>query len=102
MKLARKKNERTCADGALSFKLMALMTFIFAALALTLQAAPPGWWSSRGAVNTLLTRNDSALVNEGQLKQFTARAVDEMNVNLPLADGAGTNLNNLVYGWLQN
>jgi hypothetical protein len=98
MKLTCKRSERTCADGALSWKLMALMTVSFAALTITLEAAAPGWWTSRGAVASNNTPN--AVVTVGQLKQFTARAVDEMNAHL--SGGAGASLTNLVYGWHQD
>jgi hypothetical protein len=80
-------------------------------------AADPSWWSSPGTgsqpavmgeevvtndglVSTNYITNAYAVVVQGQLKQFTARAVDEMNAYLP--GGAGTNLNNLVAGWSQD
>lgn len=94
MKLARKNSERSCADGALSFKLMALMTVLFGALALTLQAAQPSWWTT---VLNSNPRNDSAAVNESQVKLFTEKAVAQMNAHL--SGGAGTTLNSLVTGW---
>jgi len=63
---------------------------------LLLQAAPPTWWSQRGA--TIATPpDDFAAVNQGQLKHFTRKAVDEMNARLP--DGSGTDLNALVQTW---
>jgi hypothetical protein len=70
MKTTRQQTDRSCADGALSFKLMAAMTIAFGAVAITLQAAQPSWWATRGAVNTN-PKNDSAVVNQGQLKKFT-------------------------------
>jgi len=78
----------------------------------TSYAADPGWWNARGAVHALVVTtnggvvttnyapNDHLAVNEGQLKQFTSKAVAEMNADLP--DGAGANLNNLVTGWSNN
>jgi len=72
-------------------------------------ATPPAWWSSRGVVRpvqvttnsgvvtTNYIPNDYSVVTEGQLKQFTARAVEEMNADL--SSGAGTNLNSLVSNW---
>jgi hypothetical protein len=98
MKRTFRPDERTCADGALSFKMMALMSGLFGVVALTLPGADPGWWSSRGAVNSNPT-NDYAYINEGQLKQFTARAVDEMNADLTNNGGAGPALTSLVSGW---
>lgn len=61
-------------------------------------AAPPAWWASRGATNTT-PLNDNAAVNQGQLKQFTQKAVQELNARAP--GGAGTELNGLVNGWIQ-
>ncbi len=40
------------------------------------------------------------VVTQGQLKQFTARAVDELNAHL--SGGAGTNLNSMVSNWAQD
>ncbi len=69
----------------------------------TASATAPGWWSSRGATSGSLTTNDYAAVVQGQVKQFTARAVDEMNANLTNANlgvgGAGSDLTTLVAGW---
>jgi len=71
MKRAINRNERTCADGALSWKMMALMSGMFGVLAVGLAGADPGWWRSWGAVNSN-PPNDYAYINEGQLKAFTA------------------------------
>jgi len=75
-----------------------LMVACSIALAVTSYASDPAWWSSSGAVNASLGTNDYAVVNQGQLKQFTARAVDQMNSNLT-SWGAGTNLTEMVTGW---
>src|ERR1700678_438579 len=103
MKRALNRNERTCADGALSWKMMALMSGMFGVLAVGLAGADPGWWSSRGAVNSN-PPNDYAYINEGQLKAFTAAAKDEMDARLPDNGGGGSGpaLSNLVYGWQQD
>lgn len=87
--------------GAVSPRLvLALATFFcMLAVSLSLYATQPAWWNSRGAVNPGATRNDYAMANEGQLKQFTQQAVKEMNANLP-AFGAGNDLNSLVAGWI--
>lgn len=61
-------------------------------------AAPPAWWASRGATDAN-PPNDDAAVNQGQLKQFTQKAVQELNTRIP--GGAGTDLNGLVNGWMQ-
>ena len=112
MKLSRQKQEElSSATITHSLVLVFLCSGLFA---LTAYATNPSWWSSPGTgtqgavvaeqvvtndgvVSTNYITNDYALVVQGQLKQFTARAVDELNSNL--TGGAGTNLNNLVHGW---
>ena len=103
MKLSRNSKGKTCADGALSFRLMAAMTAVFMGLGLviSLPAAPPAWWSSRGATNASAT-NDFYAVNQGQLKQFTARATDELDSRFSTSGGAGASLSNMVYAWKQD
>lgn len=96
MRTSCSKNSRTCSDGALSFKMMVVITMGFAVVGLSLQAAQPSWWASRGAVNGN-PRSDDAIVNEGQLKKFTFEAVQEMNANL--SGGAGSALNTMATGW---
>ena len=71
--------------------------FLLASLVST-SAAPPAWWASRGATDTNPPNDDSA-VNQGQLKQFTQKAVQELNARIP--GGAGADLNSLVNGWGQ-
>jgi hypothetical protein len=56
--------------------------------------------TTNGITTTNYVPNPYAVVTQGQLKQFTARAVDNLNSNL--TGGAGTNLNNLVQGWAQD
>jgi hypothetical protein len=82
--------------------------------ALMAYGADPSWWNSRGAVHTeqVVTNNgvvttnyvpnNYAVVTQGQLKQFTARAVDELNADLTNNGGAGSALSNVVYGWQQD
>ncbi|HUB65882.1 MAG TPA: putative Ig domain-containing protein, partial [Candidatus Methylacidiphilales bacterium] len=83
--------------------------------ALTAYASDPSWWSTpgpngapsaivpeqvvtnNGVVTTNYITNDYAVITQGQLKQFTVRAVDYLNANL--TDGAGTNLNSMVSNW---
>jgi len=61
-----------------------------------LLASPPSWWTSRGATNANPTE-DFAAVNQGQLKHFAQKAIDEMNARIP--GGAGTELNSLTQTW---
>lgn len=68
-------------------------------MAATSSAAPPAWWGTSGATNGS-TLNDSAPVNQGQLKHFTFKAVGEMN--LRLTEGAGEELGSLITTWLAN
>jgi len=70
---------------------LSLATFPFA-------QTPPSWWAARGAVDGN-PPNDHAAVTQGQLKHFTRKAVEEFSARLP--GGAGTDLNNLVNGWIQ-
>jgi hypothetical protein len=63
----------------------------------SISAAPPAWWASRGATNAN-PPNDHAAVNQGQLKQFTRKAVDELNSTIP--GGAGPELDNLIAAWV--
>lgn len=111
MKLPRKKRDETSATITHTLGLILACSVV---CALTALGSPPAWWSSRGAVlapvvttndgvvTTNYVPNDYDAVTQGQLKQFTARAVDELNADLTNYGGAGTNLNNLVYGWAQD
>jgi hypothetical protein len=88
---------------------LGLIVVCSALCALTSLASPPTWWASRGAVlppvvttnsgvvTTNYVTDDYAAVTQGQLKQFTARAIDELNANL--SGGAGTNLNSMMSNW---
>lgn len=76
----------------LAWALLGLVLFPIMAL----QAAPPSWWSQRGAT-TNSPADDFAAVNQGQLKHFTKKAVEEMNARLP--GGAGADLNALLQTW---
>jgi len=89
------------SDGAISPRLIvAMAVVILLATAASLWATQPGWWNTRNAVNPSATPDDYAMANEGQLKQFTLQAVNEMNANLP--GGAGDALNSLVNGWISD
>jgi len=83
-------------DSSFTVQQAALMAVVFLALVLTLQAQPT-WWTATGGPLDSNPANDYAVANQGQLKQFTQKAVQYMNTNLP--SGAGTNLNNMVAGW---
>jgi hypothetical protein len=76
-----------------SRKLIILFSLV---LALTVQGAPPAWWTTRGVVNGNQA-SDYAVVNQGQLKNFFARAVDELNARFP--GGAGVALNQQTAVW---
>ena len=73
------------------------MAVVFVALATTLQATQPVWWTASGGPLNGNSPNDSMVANQGQLKQFTQKAVLYLDTNL--AGGAGTNLDNLLVGW---
>ena len=84
-----------------------LIVAAFLLLFLTAYAADPtswndpAWWTAQGAMNTNAA-NNSAVANQGQLKQFTSAAVKELNATLTNSGGAGSALSNLVYGWQQD
>jgi uncharacterized repeat protein (TIGR02543 family) len=76
----------------LKFVLFATVLTVFATSAQT----APGWWVSRGVVNTQATPNDYAAANLGQLRWFTINAFLEMEAVLP--GGAGPAVSNVVAG----
>jgi len=73
-----------------------LIIFSCLVLALTAHGAPPAWWAQRGVTNGNQA-SDYAAVNQGQLKNFFAKAVDELNARFP--GGAGVALNQQVAAW---
>lgn len=79
-----------------------LLLLSFSRLVVTSSAAAPSWWNTRGAVAANGTPSPNAVVNQGQLKQFTVKAVQELNDKLSSVGGAGVPLNNLVSGWQQD
>ena len=93
------KKDRS-SGGAISPRLALSMAAVLCLLAIVSSHAQPSWWTGRGAVNPSATPNDHAVVTEGQLKQFTLQAVNEMDADLPA--GAGTDLNTLVNGWISD
>lgn len=58
--------------------------------------ADPAWWSTRSALSAD-TPHPTGGVTLGQLKFFSARAIDELNAQLP--GGAGEPLNQLAASW---
>lgn len=114
MKLPHKKRNEASATMIQS---LCLIVACCGLLMVTAYASIPAWWSSTGTgsqgavvseqvvtnsgvVTTNYVPDDYAVVTEGQVKQFTTRAVNNLNTNL--TGGAGTNLNNLVAGWEAN
>ena len=110
----KKRAEISSATLTQTLGLILVCSVLFVVTAL---AADPAWWSSpgtghqgavaspqvvtnNGVVTTNYVPNANSVFTQGQLKQFTARAVDELNSNLP--GGADTNLNNLVEGWKED
>jgi hypothetical protein len=75
-----------------SFTPAALIAILFTALPTPVRAQHPGWWVLSGSAN------NSAAVNEGQLKWFTQQATNDMAASLPI--GSGTALSTLVSGWI--
>jgi alpha-tubulin suppressor-like RCC1 family protein len=112
MKLTRQKREELCS--ATITQTLGLLLACSGVCALTALGSPPAWWSSRsaivapqvvtndGIVTTNYVPNDYAAVTQGQVKQFSVKAVDELNVDLAAQGGAGPVLTNLVYGWQQD
>jgi len=88
---------KTREDSSFTVQQAGLMASLFLALALTLQAQPPWWTATGGPVNPLATTNDYRAASQGQLKQFTQKAVLYMDTNLP--GGAGSTLNSMLAGW---
>jgi hypothetical protein len=92
-------NGEGCASSALSKTCVFLAAGIFFLLMAGISnAAAPSWWVERGVVSSSLALSDSSAVTEGQLKEFTFEATQEMNADLPA--GAGSTLNGLVNGWV--
>ncbi len=112
MKQSRRRHDETLSAALTQTLLGIFCCFVF--LTLAAFAVDPSWWSNpgsgarpavmaeqvvtnNGVVITNYVPNPNAVVTQGQLKQFTARAVDTMNTYL--AGGAGTNLNDMVSNW---
>ncbi|MEI9999723.1 MAG: fibronectin type III domain-containing protein [Verrucomicrobiota bacterium] len=115
MPLSRQRREEIRSAAITQTPLLVLACSLI--FGLTAFAADPSWWTNsgtgsqpavmaeqrvtnNGVVSTNYIPNPNAVVTQGQLKQFTARAVDEFNTELP--GGAGPALSNLVYGWHQD
>ena len=106
MKPSSRRQEQLSATLAVT---LCTMAGCFLLLGLLASASDPSWWRARqatvapqvttnsGVVTTNYTPNDYAVATEGQLKQFTARAVDELNADS--INAAGTNLSTIVSNW---
>jgi len=92
-----KKTASSSEDSSFTVQQAGLMAVMFLALALTLQAQPSWWTTTGGPVNPSGATNDYRVANQGQLKQFTQKAVQYLDTNL--AGGAGTNLTGMISGW---
>jgi len=92
-----KRGSASTEKASLTIQQFGLMVTVFAALAVTLQAAQPAWWTATGGPLNSHAANDYEVANQGQLKQFTEKAVQYMDTNL--TGGAGTTLDSLVSGW---
>jgi hypothetical protein len=106
MKLPRHPREKQ--SSATIVPTLALMLAFTGLVVLTVQASQPSWWNASGAVldipqvttnDGIVTTNNYYVINQGQLKQFTLSAVNELNTDLADSGGAGPDLSNLVYGW---
>jgi hypothetical protein len=61
------------------------------ALPLSVIAAQPSWWTTRGVTNGN-EANDYSAVNQGQVKNIATKAVDELESSLAQFGGAGESL----------
>lgn len=97
---ARKPNRPATLSGRARWLTLACSGVLL--LGSASQAADPAWWQARGAITAGATPAPNAVVNQGQLKQFTLRAVQELNASLASVGGAGQPLNSLITGWQQD
>ncbi len=97
MKVRRHPRSKESIVSSITLQQIALMLGCFAAVAVTVEASQPGWWTSSGAVNGSATAADYSAVAQGQLKQFTEKAVLYLDANL--TNGAGSTLDGMVAGW---
>ena len=76
----------------------AITLLLFAGLMLqSMQAAAPGWWSTRGVFKSGATVDDFAVLNQGQLKNLVRAAVEEMEDKLYY--GAGDQARTMLDTW---
>jgi hypothetical protein len=59
----------------------------------------PSWWSSRQVVNSNLSGDDFAIINQGQLKALAKKAYDELESKYANYGGAGSELDLLIQSW---
>ncbi len=74
-----------------------LWLFTVVAAPMMLKAAPPGWWSERGVIDTSQAANDYAAVNQGQVKFIAEQAAAELDAHCP--GGAGDIVHTLIATW---
>ena len=60
----------------------------------------PGWWITRGVVDTNASAEDYAVCTSGQLKTMALQAMNELDADLP--GGAGNVVHTMVNGWINN
>lgn len=83
----------------------ALELLVIAALSASVAADPPPfsgnppWWASRGVLKPDTDANDSAALNQGQLKKMTAEAFAECSLKLSGFQKPGSDLDNLITSW---
>ena len=92
-----RRKHASSEDSSFTVQQGTLMAVIFVAMAMTVQATQPSWWTATGGPLNSNPANDYAAANQGQLKQFTQKAVLYMDSGL--SGGAGTPLDSLVMGW---
>lgn len=97
MNSAHLRKEESSREASLTVQQLALTMALFAVLALTLQAAQPAWWTATGGPLNSNAPNDYVAANQGQLKQFTQKAVTYMDGHL--TNSAETTLDSMVLGW---
>ncbi|MCE0483243.1 MAG: fibronectin type III domain-containing protein [Methylacidiphilales bacterium] len=93
------EKERAQSSATITQTLCLISGFSLILMVASYAVTTPGWWS--GVLNGN-PPNDYMVANQGQMKQFTARAVNELNIGLTNNGGAGSTLINLVYGWEQD
>ena len=92
-----RRAKKSSENSSLTVEQGVLMAILFLFLAIGVEAAQPAWWTATGGPLNSNPSNDYQAANQGQLKQFTQKAVFYLDTNLP--GGAGPTLDNLVANW---